>query len=98
MDCQSRNVDLQQVSERYARDILNREFNAKIVEGELQYHAWPRIYGSTAGAFSKPGMLAGAACTTFTIECWSNGRFTVEFCKGKILRVVDTPDGFEIGR
>lgn len=98
MDRQSTSKDLQQVSEELARDIIYGEFTTKLMKGELQYHAWPRTYGSTAGPFSKPGMLAGAACTTFTIECWSNGRFTVEFCKGKILRVVETPNGFEIGR
>jgi len=53
-------------------------------ENELEYWAWPQVYGSTTGPF---GGLGGQALTTFTIEAWHNGAGkAVLFCQGKRLR------------
>jgi hypothetical protein len=54
----------------------------------LEYWAWPQVFGSTAGPFRSPGQLAGPAMTRFTIEAWHDGGgMAVLFCNGRVLKV-----------
>ena len=60
----------------------------------LDYYAWPRVYGNTAGPFAREGMLAGQAMTTFTLEAWAgDGGYAVIFCQGVLLAVTDKFEG-----
>ena len=53
---------------------------------ELEYWAWPQVFGSTTGPF---GGIGGQAMTTFTIEAWADGSHAVLFCCGKPIKVTD---------
>lgn len=94
MNKQSKDVDLQKITDSEARIEIHNKFNIDLFPGELQYYAWPRVYGNTAGPFSKPGRIAGQAMTIFTIECWTTSRLSVIFCKGRVLDVREDIDGF----
>ena len=54
-------------------------------EDEIDFYAWPEIFGSTAGPFKGIG---GAAMTTFTMSAWLNRRTneSIICCGDKILR------------
>lgn len=86
--------DLRLLSTIDAKDLINNKFSANVSSWELKYYAWPKTYENTAGPFSGPGVYAGQAFTTFTLEAWSTGRFTVVFCRGKVLDIREDVDGF----
>ncbi len=85
--------NIQGVSYSEAQNILISVFpECRIYE--LDYYAWPCVFSNTAGPFSYPGVIAGAAMTTFTIEAWVNvDGNAVVFCKGKVLKVIDKFEG-----
>lgn len=55
----------------------------------IHYHAWPQLFSNTGGPFSKVGGIYGHAMTFFTLEAYSNDKYAVIFCDGKILDIVD---------
>ena len=46
---------------------------------ELEYYAWPQMFGSTCGPRRGVG---GAAMSVFTVEAWTNMVVTVYLCAG----------------
>jgi hypothetical protein len=49
-------------------------------EEELSYYAWPQIFSSTSGPFDGIG---GQSISTFTIECWTDGKQAILYCNDK---------------
>ncbi len=78
-----KNNNLMAVSADQAAQLL------KCQPDELLYHAWPEVYGSTAGPFSGCG---GQAITTFTMEAWFNEMTgeAIVFCGDKIITKSDS--------
>jgi hypothetical protein len=67
-----------------AEDVAER---LKSRADELEYWAWPQVFGSTAGPFVGIG---GQAMTTFTIEAWHDGGGKAAlFCNGKVFKITD---------
>lgn len=91
MNRQSNDETLQGISMAKAQALIEEKYGESYYS--LDYWAWPRVYGSTAGPF---GGVGGAAMTTFTVEAWTSGIHTVIFCKGRVLGVREDKDGFDI--
>ena len=90
MNCQSKAGELQLISQEDATWLIHGKFGE--MRYMLEYIAWPRMYGNTAGPFSYPGRISGAAMSTFTLECWTDGEYAVIFCKGKLIEVIHCTD------
>lgn len=69
--------------------IREKFHGAAFNEHYLDYWAYPQVFSNTAGPLSKPGMISGAAMTTFTLEAWEYAGIAVIFCGDKILKVTD---------
>ena len=61
-------------------------------EEELSYYAWPQIFSSTSGPF---GGIGGQSISTFTIECWTDGKQGILYCKNKFIKHVKKFDLIE---
>lgn len=92
---QTRIKDMHGIDEGYARTLLKAEFPT-ISPYYLSYFSWPQVFGNTAGPFSKPGMLAGAAMTTFQMECWTDGKHALIFSRGRVVIAIECPEMFTI--
>ena len=66
------------ISRKDAADSLQTDIN------NLEYYAWPEVFGTTSGPFYGIG---GASMSTFTIEAWVNESTgeCIYFCLGKVL-------------
>jgi len=54
---------------------------------DLEYWAWPHVFGSTTGPF---GGIGGQTLTTFTVEAWHDGTGkAVLFSNGRVFKVTD---------
>lgn len=93
MNYQSKSKELMLIDHDGAYNMLREKFPDTYPQ--LDYYAWPRVYGNTAGPFSYPGRVSGAAMSTFTLEAWSDGHNALIFCKGKVIEIKDFPsNGF----
>ena len=89
MDYQTPGSKLQGVPKEDAAKILKRflpETPEDQIADQLNYYAWPEIFGSTCGPFHGIG---GCALTQFTIEAWEILGRAVLFCNGRIIRVTE---------
>ena len=76
------------ISREKAVQLLSDEVDGDCQIDNLEYWAWPTVFGSTTGPFAGVG---GQAMSTFTLEAWHDtwtGKAVI-FCQGKILRVVE---------
>lgn len=62
----------------------------------LSYFSWPQLFSNTAGPFSKPGRISGAAMTTFQMECWTDGKYAFIFSRGKEVECIECDEMFTI--
>jgi hypothetical protein len=73
----------QMLKRRYFKDDEISEVN---ILNDLNYYAWPQVFGSTSGPF---GGVGGQAFSTFTIEAWEFMGCAVLFCQNKRLKVTN---------
>ena len=85
--------NLAQISAHQAHDILVSAYPAKLgrtdpygcLPEDLEYWAWPQVFGMTTGPFGGRGKQE---VTTFTIEAWTDEYHAVLFCNGVVLKTV----------
>lgn len=83
------------VTEAEARKLLQEKFEG-VSPYYLSYFSWPQLFGNTAGPFSYPGRISGAAMTTFQMECWTDSKYAVVFTQGKVVHVMECEEIFTI--
>lgn len=83
------------ISEKEARAVLKEQFPT-LSPYYLSYFSWPQIFSNTAGPFSKPGMLAGQAMSTFQMECWTDSKYAFIFSQGREVGVIECEEMFTI--
>lgn len=86
--------DLQRITENEARTIIEDELGERAYN--LQYYSWPQVFSNTAGPFHTAGSFAGQAFTEFQMECWTDGRLSLVFSKGRVVRVMQCPQPFTV--
>jgi hypothetical protein len=68
------------------------------VPDDLAWRSWPQMFPSTAGQWSAPGVVAGAAFTEFQITVatdgpvWAGGALVLVFADGDLLAYGTTDD------
>lgn len=87
-------MNLPSISENLARVLLEEHFQDKM--WDLEYYSWPKTYGNTAGPFAKAGGFSGQAFTSFQMECYTDGEFTIVFCQGKLIEMFKATEPFTI--
>lgn len=83
------------IDENEARAVLKERFPS-LSPYYLSYFSWPQLFSNTAGPFSKPGMLAGQAFTTWQMECWTDGKHAFIFSRGREVGVLECDELFTI--
>lgn len=91
MNYQTERDGLQGIARDRAAELI-RGRSIPCEPGDLDYWAWPKAFGSTAGPF---GGVGGQAISTFTLEAWTLGYGcpAVTFCRGRVIRVEDRWEG-----
>ena len=80
---QSTRENLQKITMIDAQALIKEQYPEYNSYG-LEYYAWPKVYGSTAGPF---GGFGSSTVTLFTLEAWTDNEYSVVFCQGKVLAV-----------
>jgi len=85
----TRSGEIQGIDHDSAYNILCDKYGKLEIYRELFYYSWPQTFSNTAGPFSRAGMISGQAMTAFQMECWSDGRYALIFCRGQVIQFLD---------
>jgi hypothetical protein len=67
-----------------SRENAAAKLNIDINQYDLNYYAWPQLYGDTSGPF---GGCGGQALTMFTLEAWTDESiYSFFFCNGRPIK------------